>query len=219
MAKRAVLFLHGRYPAADIPFFKKLCRGAFCVAVDGGFSFFRKANLTPDLLIGDFDSLGRMPKNLPETTKVIEAEVRKDQTDGEMALRFCLEQRYSEIDIVQPDYGDPDHFLGNVMLLRLVGSTLPKSAALPKVRLLDRGGEIRYLNHSSVSISGGTGSSVSLLPLSRKVTYSCSGTDYRAREVTLRAGETRGLRNRITSARARFSVQGEALLIRRYRGR
>lgn len=216
MASRAVLFLHGRYAARDISHYKKLCSDAFLIAVDGGFSFFRKSGLIPDLLIGDFDSIGRKPKGLPEATTVIEAEVRKDQTDGEMALRFCLERGFRKIDIVQPDYGDPDHFLGNVMLLRLAGTVRSKSRQRPAVRLVSRGEEIHYLKDGSVAIIEAAGSPVSLLPLSGTVRYSCSGTDYRVDDVLLRPGETRGLRNRITARRARFSVEGEALLIRRF---
>jgi len=213
MARRAVLFLQGRYAKSDIPFYRSLCDGAFLIAVDGGFRFFANTGLTPDLLIGDFDSIGRLPRSLPEAITVVEAEVRKDQTDAEMALRFCLERRFTRIDIVQPEFGDPDHYLGNLMMLRLVGRRRGGSRPSPKVRVIDPTSDIYYLKDDSLTIRDARGCAVSLVPLSHRVRYSCEGTDYRVRDIVLRPGDTRALRNQITARRARFSVVGEGLLI------
>jgi thiamine pyrophosphokinase len=214
--KRAVLFLHGRYRSVDLHRFKMLTRDAFLVAVDGGYRFFRKTNKTPDLLLGDFDSLRRIPKNLSTKTKVVRVEVRKDQTDAELALVYCLNSGYREIDIVQPSHGDLDHQLGNLMLLRLVERRFGKKPRRPTVRLVSRNEEVRLIKDRKVPVPGAVGDRVSVVPLSSRVVYSCSGTDYNVREVTLRPGDTLGLRNRITAELARFSVEGEALLIRSF---
>src|SRR5690606_22204938 len=102
------------------------------------------------------------------------------------------------------------------MLLRLVGRKYEKAARFPRVRLVSRTEEIRYLYDSAVMIRDAAGCRVSLVPLSRQVVYSCTGTDYPARRLRLKPGDTRGLRNRITAQTARFSVEGEALLIRQF---
>lgn len=212
--KRAVLFLHGRYRAADFPQFKKWARNAYMVAVDGGYRFFSRTGLCPDLLIGDFDSLKHLPRQLSSETEVIRAEVRKDQTDAELALRHVLTAGYRSIDIVQPACGEPDHFLGNLMLLRLAAAADAAAASRPVVRLLSATDEIRLMRDEAVVIRQAAGCRVSVLALGPEVIYSCTGTEYRASRVTLRPGETRGLRNRITAARARFWIDGEALLVR-----
>ncbi|MBD3403575.1 thiamine diphosphokinase [candidate division GN15 bacterium] len=211
--KRAVLFLHGRYAKADVAFYKRLATGGFLIAVDGGYRFFKMSGLTPDLLVGDFDSLRRIPKKISPQTTVIEAEMRKDATDAEMAVDYCLENRFRQIDIVQPFYGEADHYIGNVMLLRLIGRRDRKSNRTTKARLVNPREEIHYLRDSKLTIREGRGRVVSVIPLSNRVVYSCRGTDYPARELVLRPGATIGLRNTITAGRARFAVEGEALLV------
>ena len=147
---------------------------------------------------------------------MVRVEVRKDQTDAELALLHCLQLGYREIDIVQPQSGDQDHYLGNLMLLRLVERRFGKRPRPPVVRLLSGREEVRLLKDNSIRVRGASGSRVSLVPLSNRVVYSCSGTDYSARGVRLRPGDTLGLRNRITADRARFTVEGEAFLIRQF---
>lgn len=212
----AVLFLEGQYRARVLSLFSRLAEGRLTVAVDGGYRFFLKVGLSPDVLLGDFDSLTRIPRNLPKSTEVIRFPARKDSTDAELAVRYCLKRRVSEVDIVQPSFGDPDHYVGNVMLLRLVDRWNRKHGRHVRARLVGATEEIVLVHDSVHTVRDAVGHRVSVLPLSERVRYSCSGTDYAARDILIRAGETVGLRNRITAARARFAVKGEALLMRRW---
>ncbi|MCB2229553.1 thiamine diphosphokinase [bacterium] len=211
--RSAVLFLHGQYRSQDIANYKELAKKRFTIAVDGGYRFFKAAGIAPDLLVGDFDSLKRIPKNLPTTTEVIRAEVRKDATDAELAVEYCLKRGFGQIDIVQPSFGEPDHYLGNVMLLRLVERWNRRRKSNIGARLVSVSEEIILLTNASQVVRGRVGDRVSFVPLTDS-RYTCTGTDYNVRGILIRPGETVGLRNKITAKRAKFTVTGEGLLVR-----
>ena len=210
-----ILFLHGTYRAADLPFYKKLCVRKFRVAVDGGYAFFRKTGLLPDLLIGDLDSLGRKPSNLSTRTEVLTLPRDKDATDSEAALAYCLERNARRVDIVQPSTGELDHLLGNLMLLTRACKT-GATRSKPKLRLINPSTEVRLVESESWSIRDAIGDTVSIVPLSKRVVLSCRGTEYNVERLTVRRGETIGLRNRIRAARARINIQGRAFVFHNF---
>ena len=214
---KAVLFLTGRYLARDLPFYRKLARGCFRVAVDGGYRFFQRAGIAPDLLIGDFDSLKRLPKRLPRGVELLAFPTDKDKTDTELALDYCLERGARQIDIVEPSFGDPDHFLANLFLLaRKVNAPARKKRRL---RLVGPAYEAFFLSDSRVKFAGAKGSIVSIIPVSRSIRMTCRGTAFDVSGATIQRGETRPARNRITAANATFEIAGQAFVVRLIRRR
>jgi thiamine pyrophosphokinase len=213
--KDCVLFLNGQYPRKHLDYYRSFCRDAFAVAVDGGYRFFKAAGLWPDLLIGDFDSISRVPRNLPETTKVVEFSSHKDKTDAHLALEHCLKLKPSRIRIVQPSTGEPDQFIGNMMLLTLARNK-QSSKRRPDIRIINIAYEILFLDNSTHTITHGSGGLVSIIPLSRTIRYTCTGTEYLVRDRKLRRGDSLALRNSITGKRAGFRVKGQAFLVHRF---
>ncbi len=212
-----ILFLHGRYQLPHLSFYRRLARGRFKVAVDGGYSFFRKAHLRPDLLIGDFDSLKRLPKDLSPRTDVIVYPADKDKTDAELALDYCLERKAKRIDIVQPSLGEPDHFVGNLMLLAKAARSA-KGRRKSQVRLVNANSEVLLLDSGRWAVRNAQGDSLSIIPISERIVLSCRGTEYDVTGLRIRRGETVGLRNRVTAARASVEIRGQGLLFHRSSG-
>ena len=60
--------------------------GDLVVAVDGGLTYLEEAGIKPDIALGDFDSLGRVPGG-PE---VVRLDSVKDDTDTYAAARLGL---------------------------------------------------------------------------------------------------------------------------------
>ena len=56
--------------------------GDLVIAADGGFAALKGLGLTPDLVVGDFDSLG----HVPDHPHVVTLPVEKDDTDMQSAL-------------------------------------------------------------------------------------------------------------------------------------
>ena len=69
--------------------------GDLLIAADAGYAALRDAGLTPDLVIGDFDSLGAAP----EHPNVISHSPIKDDTDLILAARWAHERGYRAFEI------------------------------------------------------------------------------------------------------------------------
>ena len=216
--KNCILFLPGRYYTTHLDFYRKLCRGRFKIAVDGGYRFFAASGLHPDLLLGDFDSLGSLPPRLPARTEVLSFPTDKDKTDTHLALEYCLSRRAKHIDIVQPTTGDVDHFTSNLMLLSH-GSVPAGGKYRPEIRLVNPRYEIRYLKNCSHVLDQARGDVVSVIPLSSSIGLSCSGTAFDVTRLRVPRGKTVTTRNKIVAARAVFKVAGEALLFHLHKRR
>jgi thiamine pyrophosphokinase len=207
-----VLFLHGTYRSAELSFYKRLCRGRIKIAVDGGYSFFRRTGLVPDVLIGDFDSLKRAPKRLSARTEVLEFPKDKDETDSQLALEYCLERGAGMVDIVVPSVGEPDHFLGDFMLLDLAARMRPKVNA----RLVNFRYQVVLLEDSGIEFEGCPGHLVSVIPFAVPIELTCRGTEFDVPRAKIGPGEGRAMRNRIAAAKAGFSVSGKAFVIHQF---
>lgn len=212
--KRSVVFLRGTYPIKYLSFYRGLCRGSLKVAADGGYSFFRKTGLVPDVLIGDMDSIKCLPANLSPKTRMVRFPQQKDKTDGQLALEFCLDEGYRTIDLVSPTVGEIDHHLGNIMLLHRAASCLKSVSG--SVRLVNHRYEIRLVIDGSVSFTRAVGDTISVIPQSQRIVLSSSGMEYSVKDCRVGLGDSRGLRNRVCAARASVSVKGWALVVRRY---
>ncbi|MFZ5980741.1 MAG: thiamine diphosphokinase [Candidatus Zixiibacteriota bacterium] len=213
--KDCLLFLHGKYPVGHLDYYKKLCRGKFKIAVDGGYSFFAKSGLTPDILMGDFDSLKKTPKNISPRTVIFRFPEHKDKTDSELALDYCIEKKAGRIDIVQPSVGEIDQFLGNVMLPLLNGYR--NDGRLPKIRILNVRYELLFVEDERLTINKARGDKISVIALSECLRYSCQGTEYDVTDIVLKPGQSRGLRNKIVRPVAVFNLTGQAFFIRSYK--
>ena len=210
--KNCILFVYGTYHKRRLFFYKQLCRGKTKVAIDGGYRFFEKTGIKPDFLIGDFDSLKKIPSNLPPKTKVLSYPKHKNKTDSHLALDYCINEGAVDIDIVVPHFGEPDHYLGNLMLLKLASIKTKKI----RTRIVNFNYQIVLLENNKAEFNKCVGDTVSVIPLGKRIELSCTGTEYEAKHLKISPGDSRPLRNLITAQNALFHVKGTAFLIHRY---
>ena len=98
------------------------------IAADGGLRHLESAGLMPDVIIGDFDSLGFVPEApapesvnapAPENGKapaVLRLPVEKDDTDMAAACQAAWEKGCRRLRIYGGTGSRPDHFLANLQL-------------------------------------------------------------------------------------------------------
>ena len=86
--------------------------GDLIIAADGGCVYLEKAGIVPDIIIGDFDSLGYVPKG----NEVIKLNPVKDITDMHAAVNVGLERGYTEFHLYAACGGRFDHTLANIQL-------------------------------------------------------------------------------------------------------
>ncbi len=116
-----IIFLHNKYPANDNKFYLKRLKSCTTVAADGGVRFFKKNNLKPDILIGDFDSAPKLSVEYLKEIEVIRYPSRKDKTDSQLALELAMERGAKDIEICGAvSDSEIDHSLANIFLLILV---------------------------------------------------------------------------------------------------
>ena len=107
----AVCYVVGAGDCTSLDFEKK--SGDLIIAADGGYKYLVSARIKPDILIGDFDSLG----DIPENENIIRLNPVKDITDMDAAVKIGLDKGYSEFVIYGALGGRFDHSLANIQLI------------------------------------------------------------------------------------------------------
>ena len=180
------------------------------LAADSGAATALQYDLTPAIVVGDFDSLGTLPlQYLQERgSQIIQAPVEKDETDTELAIDTAIEHGATRITLLGA-LGGPrfDHTMANVMLL----------AGYEKmpIQIVD-GPTICWLlpGPGNSSIEGHAGDLLSLIPLmSEAKGVRTDGLYYPLHSETLYFGKPRGVSNLLTREQAEVSLEQGLLLI------
>ena len=88
--------------------------GDLQIAADAGLHLCERLGVRPDVVLGDFDSLGKAPKH----PNVLQLPVEKDDTDTMFALKLGLEKGYRRFYIYGGLGGKrPDHTIANMQAL------------------------------------------------------------------------------------------------------
>lgn len=87
--------------------------GDLVIAADGGYAYLNEAGMVPDIVIGDFDSLGYAPTG----ENVIKLNTCKDETDAYSAVEKGFELGYKLFRIYCATGGRIDHTIANIQLL------------------------------------------------------------------------------------------------------
>ena len=89
----------------------------FVLCADGGFALALRENIIPNAVIGDFDSLGKVPGDFPESCKVIQAAPEKNETDTFLCLSYGMQAGFHSFMVAGGMGGRIDHTLANLQLL------------------------------------------------------------------------------------------------------
>ncbi len=106
-----VCYVVGAGECESIGFEKK--KDDLVIAADGGLKYLQSANIDPDVIIGDFDSLGV----IPDYDNVIKLNPVKDITDMDAAIKIGIEKGFEEFEIYGATGGRIDHTLANIQLI------------------------------------------------------------------------------------------------------
>lgn len=196
--KRAILFSNGEL--TDLRSVKKMLKSSdLLIGIDGGTSQILNLGLKPDLIIGDFDSLNTIPKDI----KIIK-KPDQEQTDTEMALKYCEQQKIKEVILMGFLGRRLDHLLANIMNLTRFNFKITEGN---QELFLLKGPTRRVL-------AGKFGDLISLIPLlgdCQKVTT--EGLKWRLRGETLQVGLGRGVSNVMLGKKAEVSLEKGCLLV------
>ena len=182
------------------------------IAADGGAFALELWGITPQLVVGDLDSLGtkRATQLGRLGAKVVEFPVEKDESDLELALRHALATGADDIVLLGIFGGKRlDHALANAMLVAdpsYRGAGLRAVYGTTQVRAIHAG--------ERLDIDAPTGTTVTLLPVGGDATgVRTKGLRYPLDDETLRFGRSRGLSNVVTKSAASVSIENGILLV------
>ena len=178
---------------------------AFYIAADAGYLTMRNAGIKPDLLIGDFDSLGAA---LPEGVPVITLPVEKDVTDTDAAAAEGIRRGGTDFTFYGVLGGRPDHSLANLSLLARL------SQQGYAARAYGAGFEITAITNGRLSFPAGRRGAAAVFSwtdVSRGVTI--EGFKYTLHNGTLRSNFALGACNSFTGKEALVSVENGTLLV------
>ncbi len=87
----------------------------YIICADGGYDIAKKAEITPDIVIGDFDS---SVSKVDNKLKKIILPVEKDDTDSIYCIKYGISKGYKEFLILGATGSRADHFYANLSLLK-----------------------------------------------------------------------------------------------------
>lgn len=124
---------------------KEIQSSDYVICADGGQSIAKRIGITPNCVIGDFDST---QDNTKLECDYITYPVEKDLTDGEACLIHAIEQGYCNITFLGGIGGRLDHMMGALSLL-LIGYKHCVSVVLKdlknQVRIIDDSSEVEVI--------------------------------------------------------------------------
>jgi len=182
------------------------------ICADGGARYIHALGLTPDLIVGDMDSLnGEMQRDfVMKGSRIMRYPEAKDETDSELALQMAFMMTPDEIRIYGALGARIDHTLANLTLLAAAADRGIETC------LVDQWCKIFLIRQKAV-IEGEIGQTVSLFALGADVTgVTLEGFEYPLRNATITPTKPIGISNRLTAARGIISVGSGDLLAVRY---
>ena len=223
--KSAFIFLNGHYDPARIGFYQTLLGSfttpTYIVAADGALTFLMKHKIKPDLIIGDMDSVSESQLASTQGSEILRFPKDKDFTDGELAIRHCLDRKIKTITLLGAlDTGqETDHMLGNIFNLALAQRLARKQSLEPfTIKIQNEHQEIYYLENASQLFLNRKGAMLSIIPLDATIQICYDGFVFPKDRhiITGNFGESKTLRNQIDARQAQLSISGRALVTIRH---
>lgn len=182
------------------------------LAADSGMNALYAAAVTPDIIIGDFDSADKKILAFFQQNKEIDfgtLNPEKDDTDTEFAIRESIRRGADSITIIGGTGTRLDHVLGNISLLGIgFEEHIP-------IELLDEHNRIRMIQ-KPLTLERETqyGKYVSLIPYGGDVHgVTLRGFKYPLSDYTMGGFNSLGISNEIVEKEAFIGLTGGSLLV------
>lgn len=175
----------------------------FIIAADGGLAHTQKLGITPQEVLGDFDSLGFTP----EGANVFPVE--KDDTDAMLAVRRGLSLGYRDF-VLYGSLDGPrlDHTVANFQTLQYLADRDASGYLVGSTYL------VTLVKNGSLLFPAGLEGTVSVFCMGKDAEgVTLEGLYYPLENGTLSAGFPLGVSNHFTEKAARISVTNGSLLV------
>ena len=176
---------------------------SFVIAADGGLRHTEKLGLTPDAVLGDFDSLGFCP----EGANVFPVE--KDDTDAMLAVRLGLERGCGEF-LLYGSLDGPrlDHTVANFQTLQFLADHGAAGYLIGNTTI------VTVVKNGKITFPAGLSGTISVFCMGPDaVGVTEKGLFYGLENASLTSGFPLGVSNHFTGEAAEISVKNGSLLV------
>ncbi|QKS71478.1 thiamine diphosphokinase [Paenalkalicoccus suaedae] len=201
-------------PKVDLPSLQELCdelKPTGIIGVDRGAYYLLEACITPNLAIGDFDSIGEtyLKQLKAESVELTTFPAEKDQTDMELALDIVKERfNAKKLIIVGATGGRLDHFLMNVQLLEVAATRGIE------VEILNTSNRMSYLDSGVKHVKHSIYTYLSLLAITEKVSgITLTGVKYELTNAQLKRGSSLCVSNEIVDDEAIVKIESGKVIV------
>lgn len=179
------------------------------ITADKGLLYAKQLKITPDIILGDFDSCNKAVMEEFSTDEKIIVPCEKDDTDTGLAMQKAIEIGADEILLIGGTGTRLDHVLGNI------GQLFYAFDHGIKAEIVDANNRMRVLEHESVlSKKKQFGKYVSLIPVYKAEGVTLKGFKYPLNDDTLVFHESWGISNELEDEEGIISYkEGRLLLI------
>lgn len=204
MMKRCVIFTGGELKdISAIP--HEIYDNAFVIAADSGYKYAMELGVIPDVTMGDYDSLGYVPK---QSGEVMTFPKEKDDSDLMLTIREALKRGYKDITILGALGGRFDHTISNLQTLSFILDNGGRG------RIVSESEDIFLLAPGSCKVKRNEQRSLSLFAYSEKVKgLTIKGAKYPLENGTITSSFPIGLSNEIIDDEAEISFTDGKLLV------
>ena len=179
------------------------------ICADGGARHLRALNISPHIMIGDFDSISPADKLFfkEKQVEILPFPSRKNHTDSELCVSWALENNATDITLLAVTGTRMDHTLANIFLLKkLAGLHIP-------ARILNRNNEI-YIVTGFREIKGRPGDFLSIVPVTEKASgITLKGLEYPLVNASIEMGSSLGIGNSFKGTFASVSIEKGVLIV------
>jgi thiamine pyrophosphokinase len=197
--KKCIIFCAAEFDRLEQP----ILEDDIVIAADGGLRHTEALGITPDVILGDFDSLGYTP----EGANVFPVE--KDDTDAMLAVRRGIALGCRDF-LLYGSLDGPrlDHTVANFQTLQFLADNGCRGVLVGSTTL------VTLVKNGSISFPAGCIGTLSVFchgPIARGVTL--EGLYYPLKKGTLSPGFPLGASNHFTGEKATITVEEGSLLI------
>lgn len=176
--------------------------GDFIIAADGGYTALKQLGMKPNLVVGDFDSLGYVP----QAEETVQHPVRKDDTDSLLAIRLGLERGYRNFVLTGALGGRLDHTFANLQALLFLRAHNARGV------LYGDGTAVTAVTNSSITIEGDGTLSVFTMDAKAEGVY-LRNVGYPLENAVLQNNFPLGVSNEFVGKPAVIGVENGTLLV------
>ncbi|MBP3921763.1 MAG: thiamine diphosphokinase [Ruminiclostridium sp.] len=176
---------------------------SYIICADSGYDKALSAGITPQLVIGDFDSIEAVPVGV----KVIKAPTHKDDTDTMLAIKTAISDGYTDITLLSAFSGRMDHSIANLSALCYISEQGITG------RIIGDSCSAYYLKNDKLTLSPEKNRYLSVFADTESAIVSIKGAEYEVENYTMRKSFPIGVSNEFTKTDCTITAHSGAVFV------